>query len=335
MRTDKVLLSIIIPVYNVENYLTFCVDSVFKQGLHTSQFEVLLIDDGSKDNSYQVCLDLQKKYPNIRLFKQENSGQSVARNRGIEEAKGVYIYFVDSDDYLLLGGIGKILKLAVETECDFVGFGSKSVRNRQEQRCDENLNVILKGNGIYLLAHHNYNNGPWWYIFKKEKFPNFYFIPNRLCEDGLFTSQLISSVKNGIIVENVIYQYVDTPNSTLNTNNTQQLSKIRDDMYFIANSFNEILSKLDNNDKNYVEAFRRLKARQESYLFFALVRSIKTNEKAKNVIEKINSCGNEYPINTFDGYQSNLNKLLIKMFNNRWLLSLILNTNNILNIFKK
>lgn len=173
MRTDEILLSIIIPVYNVENYLTFCVDSIFKQGLDTSQFEVLLIDDGSKDNSYQVCLDLQEKYPNIRLFRQENSGQSVARNRGIDEAKGVYIHFVDSDDYLLLGGIGKILKLAVERECDFVGFGTESVRDRKEQRCDENLNIILKGNGLYLLANCQYYNGPCWYLYKKRKILKF------------------------------------------------------------------------------------------------------------------------------------------------------------------
>ena len=334
MRTDEILLSIIIPVYNVENYLTFCVDSIFKQGLDTSQFEVLLIDDGSKDNSYQVCLDLQEKYPNIRLFRQENSGQSVARNRGIDEAKGVYIHFVDSDDYLLLGGIGKVLKLALENECDFVGFGSKSVRDRKEQRCDENLNIILKGNGLYLLANCQYNNGPWWYLYKKEKFSNFYFIPNRLCEDGLFTTQLISSVENGIIVENVIYQYVDNPESTVNTKNRQRQVKLRDDMFLAAQDFNKLIKQLDKNDDNYTLAYKRLKNRQESYMFFALVRSLRTQEDLKSLSNKLDNASEAYPIKNFDGYNSKLNKVLITIFNHKFLFYPVQFVNNQLKIIK-
>lgn len=333
MQTDKVLLSIIIPVYNVEKYLTFCVDSIFKQGLNSSHFEVLLIDDGSKDNSYQVCLDLKKKYSNIRLFRQENLGQSVARNKGLEEAKGIYINFIDSDDYLLNNGLGQVLALAIKRDYDFVGYGIERVKYRKLNE-SEKIEELYNGNGLYLLAQHNYNNSACWYIYRKEKFPNVYFIPNRWCEDGLFTSQILSIVQNGVILGNRIYCYVENQTSTLNTTDNQKLVKLRDDMYFISKSFNDVLQKLVKNDKNYDKAYNRLKDRQESYLFFALIRSIKTNERARDVIDKINSSGNEYPMKNFDGYQNNLNKFLIEIFNKPKLLFLALKINNIVNIFK-
>ncbi|MCG8147759.1 glycosyltransferase [Moraxella sp. PS-22] len=334
MQSDNLLLSIIVPVYNVENYLTFCIDSIFNQGLDIKDFEVLLIDDGSKDNSYQVCLDLQMKYPNIRVFRQENYGQSIARNKGINESNGYYLYFVDSDDYLLLNGISSILELALENDYDFVGFRVERTSERRTEKAERKINIMYKGNGAYLLSQHNYNNGPWWYIYKKEKFANFYFIPNRLCEDGLFTTQLLISVENGIIVENVIYQYVDSPNSTVNTKNRQRQAKLRDDMFLAAQDFNKLIESLDKNDDNYNLAYKRLSERQESYMFFALVRSLRTQEDLKSVSNKLKNASKAYPIKSFDGYNSKTQKMLICIFNHKFLFYPLQFVNNKLKIIK-
>mgnify|MGYP003311839546 CR=1 FL=1 len=94
------LLSVIIPAYNVERYVQACLDSVFALPLSESEMEVLVIDDGSTDNTPQILAENALRHSNLRVMRQPNQGQSVARNWGIEEAQGEYILFVDADDEL-------------------------------------------------------------------------------------------------------------------------------------------------------------------------------------------------------------------------------------------
>lgn len=95
----EVKVSIIIPVYNSEKYLKECIESVINQNY--SDMELILVDDGSSDNSYSICSKYKNEYPNISLFHQKNQGVSVARNLGLKYAKGKYIFFLDSDDLMI------------------------------------------------------------------------------------------------------------------------------------------------------------------------------------------------------------------------------------------
>ncbi|WP_153045921.1 glycosyltransferase family 2 protein, partial [Streptococcus suis] len=95
---DQSLISVIVPVYNVKPYLARCLDSLLKQ-THTN-FELLLVNDGSKDGSAFILEEYAKKDSRIRVIHQENMGVSAARNRAIDEAKGSYITFIDSDDFV-------------------------------------------------------------------------------------------------------------------------------------------------------------------------------------------------------------------------------------------
>ena len=95
---DSILLSIIVPVYNVEKYLPICIESVLKQ--YCSGVEVILVNDGSKDKSLFICEDFVSKYEFISLVSQTNKGLSEARNTGIRNAKGKYLLFLDSDEDL-------------------------------------------------------------------------------------------------------------------------------------------------------------------------------------------------------------------------------------------
>ena len=95
-------LSYIVPVYNVEAYLDKCLQSLYNQSLELVDFEVVIINDGSSDNSLKIIEKYRSLYQNITLIDQENQGLSVARNNGIGQAKGDYILCVDSDDFLIL-----------------------------------------------------------------------------------------------------------------------------------------------------------------------------------------------------------------------------------------
>ncbi len=111
-------ISIIIPVYNVEKHLDTCLESLFNQGLDDSEFEIILIDDGSTDSSPLIANKWAGKHNNILFLSQENQGQAIARNVGLSLATGRYIQFVDSDDYLLPNKLSTLLQIADENNID-------------------------------------------------------------------------------------------------------------------------------------------------------------------------------------------------------------------------
>ena len=101
-------ISVIIPVYNVEKYLDETLKSIVKQTIGFNNIQVILVNDGSKDNSEKICLEYKEKYPNnITYVKKENGGVSSARNEGIKHVKGKYTHFLDSDDYISEGAYKK------------------------------------------------------------------------------------------------------------------------------------------------------------------------------------------------------------------------------------
>jgi glycosyltransferase involved in cell wall biosynthesis len=118
------LLSIIIPVYNVEDYIEKCILSLQDQDILTNEYEIIIINDGSPDNSRDIILGLEKKAANIVFIDQENMGVSTARNRGIKAAKGKYIVFIDPDDYVVVGSLRKILDstIAQNAQVAFLGY---------------------------------------------------------------------------------------------------------------------------------------------------------------------------------------------------------------------
>ena len=113
-------LSIIVPVYNVEDYIRPCIESIFKQRLNDNAYEVIIVNDGTEDNSIGVIQDIINEHENITVINQENQGLSVARNNGIALAKGEYILMLDSDDLLIENRLHILLDKALETQVDLV-----------------------------------------------------------------------------------------------------------------------------------------------------------------------------------------------------------------------
>lgn len=105
--------SIIIPVYNISNYISECVNSVLKQSF--KDYEIILVNDGSIDDSFNICLNYSKKHENVRLINQQNGGLSSARNAGINQAEGDYLLFLDGDDFWKDGEFLENLNCIIET----------------------------------------------------------------------------------------------------------------------------------------------------------------------------------------------------------------------------
>lgn len=113
-------LSIIIPVYKVEEYVQKCLESIVAQDIPTDDYEIIVINDGSPDNSKEIILEFQKHQSNLLFIDQENQGVSVARNQGLDAAKGNYILFIDPDDTIVENSLGTILKQADEKAIDIM-----------------------------------------------------------------------------------------------------------------------------------------------------------------------------------------------------------------------
>ena len=119
-KQEEARVSIVIPVYNVEEYLVECIESVLNQTYQN--FDIILIDDGSKDSSGEICDQYAEKDKRIRVIHQENGGLSVARNKGLEVARGKYIYFLDSDDIIVSQTLKLLTEIAEKEQSDVVFF---------------------------------------------------------------------------------------------------------------------------------------------------------------------------------------------------------------------
>ena len=119
---QDILLSIIVPIYNVEPFLRKCVHSLEQQDLAAERYEVILVNDGSTDHSGELCTELAKQYENIKVIEQENQGVSAARNTGMDAERGKYMMFVDSDDYIEPDVIGRVLEVAERNQAELCFF---------------------------------------------------------------------------------------------------------------------------------------------------------------------------------------------------------------------
>lgn len=127
-------ISIIVPIYNTEPYLRRCLDSLLEQRLNEGSYEVLLINDGSTDNSLDICEQYRNQHPNIfRVISKRNEGVSATRNLGIEQAKGDWIYFMDSDDYLVPGGLATVIDRYLDESIDMLTFCSVTLTDSEHR----------------------------------------------------------------------------------------------------------------------------------------------------------------------------------------------------------
>ncbi len=124
-------LSVIIPFYNVEKYISECLDSVYSQDIPESEYEVICINDCSPDNSRQIVLDYQRQHPNLILLEHEtNKMLGAGRNTGLRAAKGDYVWFIDSDDYIDKNVFGKLLCIAESNELEILAFNAQKVDDK-------------------------------------------------------------------------------------------------------------------------------------------------------------------------------------------------------------
>ena len=206
-------LSIIVPIYNVAPYLRKCVDSLLAQDI--SDYEIILVDDGSPDECPQICNQYAERYSNIKVIHQPNAGLSAARNTGIAAATGDYIMFVDSDDYLQPNVLGALMEQVRRDNLDVLRFNYQNVNEQYEVFLpfkDAKRDVDYSEDIVDGESFLNKRLGPACYavlfIVRHELLQDCLFTPNIYFEDTDWTPRMLIKAKRVASTPLVVYNYL-------------------------------------------------------------------------------------------------------------------------------
>lgn len=220
MEEKTLLLSIIVPIYNVENYLCKCIDSLLDQDLPKEQYEIILVNDGSPDNCGSIADDYADKFGNIRIIHQENDGLSAARNTGISAAKGEYIQFVDSDDYLEPNVLEKLITRVQKDNLDVLRFNYQNVNenfavfepNKESRPYMDYSETIC--NGLEFLNERlGYACYAWQFVIKLSIAKNNRFKEHIIFEDTQWAPRMLRKAQRVSSTSDVVYNYLSRAGS--------------------------------------------------------------------------------------------------------------------------
>ena len=236
-------LSIIVPVYNVERYLARCLDSLLQQDLPADRYEVVVINDGSTDGSGALADRYAAQNSNIRVVHQPNQGLSEARNTGIDSARGRYVMFVDSDDYLEPDVIGGLVRKMDADDLDVLRFNYRNVNEEgdviepnkiskpyvdySDSVCDgETFLAERLGGACYACQ----------FALRRE-LTRIRFLRGRFFEDMLWTPQLLLASKRVTSVDTMVYNYLYRTGSISRNSDLAKRRKTIDDKLYIISRY--------------------------------------------------------------------------------------------------
>jgi len=260
--------SVIIPVYNVEDYIDKCLNSIINQTL--KEIEIIVVNDGSPDNSQKIIDKYVKKYPDkVKSFIKKNGGQGSARNLGLEKATGKYISFVDSDDWLDEDALEKMYKKAIEEDSDIV------ICDMIDHYIEKDIYYnCTKYNSVFEVTPSACNK-----IFKKEIIKDIKFLHKLWYEDFNFTTKILLNTNKISVINEGFYNCNCGHISTMNNNNS--IKNL--DMLVVLDDIIDYAKKNNKYDRNIF-----------SYLIFNHVLittinrvSIHRNQDKKKVIKKL------------------------------------------------
>ncbi|MCC4404972.1 glycosyltransferase [Limosilactobacillus reuteri] len=229
-------ITIIVSVYNVEKFLFDCLNSLKNQTYRN--FEVLLIDDGSTDNSKDICKQFCDDDSRFKYFFKENGGLSDARNYGLKWVSGDYVIFVDGDDYVASQYVEKLYSTVIKNHAEVAICGFQAVNSQHKKIYEVKLNTLHAGktySGRQIIKSYFVKEGGWgistaWNkIYNARLFNNFQFTKGKYYEDELLFWQMFPKLERVVVINEPLYYYVQRSGSIMNS--AISMKKIKDGNY--------------------------------------------------------------------------------------------------------
>ncbi len=260
---DELKVSVVVPVYNLENYIEKCIQSILDQTY--KNYELILVDDGSADHSYDICQKYSESYNNIFAYSQENGGPNAARLTGVENSTGEYILFVDGDDWIESNMLEELVKKQQESGAEIVTSGayrgSETENSKLLDSIEEGIYKEEKLNEIYsrLLINHQFNEPGvlyflWAKLFKRKLLIDaLKIVPLeiRVAEDLAVLFACVVKTKSIMIVHDAYYHYIMRDESAVNSQDNEFLKNIN----LAYNFMSSVLPKKQNILKLQLDAF--------------------------------------------------------------------------------
>jgi len=218
MIDNKDLISVVVPIFKVEKYLGRCIDSIICQTY--KNFELILVDDGSPDTCPQICDEYGANYPNIQVIHQENAGLSAARNAGIDIAKGKYITFIDSDDFVkedfLEILINNMLYYDVQISmCSFTRVYNVLESDISNSNADVKIKILNDENAMEMILDNQVKCTAWAKLYYTSLFDGLRYPVGKLMEDMFLTPMLFQKAKFIAVSDQQLYYYNQESNSII------------------------------------------------------------------------------------------------------------------------
>ena len=272
-RKNNELISVIIPVYNVEPYVKRCIDTVLNQTY--KNIEIIIVDDGSTDNSGKICDEYKNKDNRVIVIHKENGGLSDARNTGIEKCKGKYIIFVDSDDYIETTMVEKLYNDIKSSNADISICGIYVSENDTiKEQVTPKKSFSISGNTKYDYIYNEYSLQTivaWNKLYKRSIFKKIRYEKGRVHEDEIIICDILNNAKKISYMLEPLYYYIKRPGSismrfSINSYNDKGGldTLIRERIHLgevVSNSYmydNFYKGKYDNLYKYYCERYNEL-----------------------------------------------------------------------------
>lgn len=251
-------LSIVVPVYKVEQYLSKCVDSLLNQDLLSEEYEIILVDDGSPDQCGVICEEYADRFAQVKVVHRKNGGLSAARNSGIEVAQGQYVQFVDSDDYLESNVLGNLVRKMDEDRLDVLRFNYQNVNEQYEAFEPNKVSKPFVDyrdeicDGLTFLNNRlGFGCYAWQFVIRCELLENCHFKEGIYFEDTEWTPRLLLKAQKVTSTNALVYNYLMRQGSITQSVDEVKKRKVLDDKLLLIDSMQEQLR--DATDKRWFE----------------------------------------------------------------------------------
>ena len=251
-------LSVIVPIYNVEQYLSKCLESLIDQDLSREEYEIILVDDGSPDHCGEICEEYAVQYPNVKVIHRENGGLSAARNSGVAEAQGRFVQFVDADDYLEPNVLKKLVDKMERDHLDVLRFNYQNVNERYEVF---EPNKVCKPfvdyrdevcDGLAFLTERlGYACYACQFMIRRELLEDCAFKEGVYYEDTEWTPRLLLKANRVTSTEMMVYNYLMRTGSITQSVDEKKKRKVLEDQLGLIDSLKNQMSFLK--DKRWFE----------------------------------------------------------------------------------
>ena len=291
---DEILLTYIVPLYNTEAYVLRCLTSIVNQGLAGGDYEVLVVDDGSTDGSHALVEAFVADHPQVRLITQNNAGVSAARNLAVDTARGRYLQFVDSDDYLVEGAMAPLLRRALEQRVEVLLFNYRRVDmadNDLPVARDDNYSSTPLLTGAGYLAGHCMTPYVWRFLVCRDylnahqwRFDTSLIV----CEDGDLIARLLLNAERVVHDESVAYCYVNRGDSAMHNPDPDHLRRRILSQVDSAASINRTIGEYESAVGTKAPA--SVAGVRNVYLYFAMTKAL-TCGCVDEVLQRIRQAG--------------------------------------------